>query len=160
VSEPVTTNSSALQPELVAEVTSPVIAETKPVEEPSYFEYLGDNNKYILILVSEPKHQYIEPKELETLTNILKGKKQELKDVAIVNLQKYPTATFGALRKFFVCSSVVMFGVDPAQIKIDGLKLNRVSDFQGSKVLATYRISEMLTDVEKKRAFWDEMKKL
>lgn len=131
---------------------------TAPVVEPSYFEYLGENNKYILILIDESGHQHIAPKELETLLNILKGKKQELKDVALLNLKRYPSATFNALKKFFACNSIVLFGIDAARIGIEHIQLNQVTSFQGTKVLSTYSISEMLTDVDKKRAFWDKMK--
>lgn len=131
---------------------------TKP--ESIVFDYLGENNKYILILVKEPAHKVIGPKELETLTNILKGKKQEIKDVAIVNLNSYPSANYTNLKSYFACNSIIMFGVNPAQIEIQGIQANQISAYQGTKILATYSITEMLNSVDKKRAFWDEMKKL
>ncbi|HEX8378405.1 MAG TPA: hypothetical protein VF602_11365 [Pedobacter sp.] len=129
-------------------------------QEPAFFDYLGENNKYILLLVNEPQHQIINPKELETLLNILKAKKQELKDVAIVNLSKYPNATFEELKNFFVCSSLVLFGINPAQIKLDGVQSNQIIKHQNTKVLATFSFVEMLANTDKKRTFWDEMKKL
>lgn len=158
----------------VAEISTPIISIPKLVEEtveaakepvvtknePAFFEYLGENNKYILILVNEPAHKSIDPKELETLANILKGKKQEIKDVALVNLNNYPKATYQELKGFFACNSIILFGIDPAQIKIEGTKLNRIASFQGTNILATFSIAEMLSNVDKKRAFWDEMKKL
>ncbi|MGV3508358.1 MAG: hypothetical protein ACO1N7_03635, partial [Sphingobacteriaceae bacterium] len=124
------------------------------------FDYLGENNKYILILVKEPAHKIIDPKELETLANILKGKKQEIKDVAIVNLNNYPSANYENLKSYFACNSIIMFGVNPAQIAVSGIQANQISSYQGTKILATYSITEMLNSVDKKRAFWDEMKKL
>lgn len=130
------------------------------VSATSYFEYLGENNKYILILVNEAAHQHIAPKELETLSNILKGKKQELKDVALVNLNNYPSATFSALKKFFACNSIILFGIDAAKIGIEPIQLNQITSFQGTKILSTFSIAEMLTDVDKKRLFWDKMKSL
>ena len=129
-------------------------------EPPAFYEYLGENNKYILILFNDPAQKIIDPKELETLANILKGKKQEIKDVALVNLYNYPTATFSSLKSFFACNSVVLFGTNPAQLGIDGIQSNQITSIQGIKILATFSIAEMLTNVDKKRAFWDEMKKL
>lgn len=129
-------------------------------EAPAFYEYLGENNKYILILFNDPAQKTIDPKELETLANILKGKKQEIKDVALVNLYNYPTATFSSLKSFFACNSVVLFGTNPAQLGIDGIQSNQITSIQGIKILATFSIAEMLTNVDKKRAFWDEMKKL
>jgi DNA polymerase III psi subunit len=128
--------------------------------EPAFFEYLGENNKYLLLLVNDPQHQNINPKELETLVNILKAKKQELKDVAIVNLAKYPSATFDELKNFFACNALVLFGINPAQIKLDGVQSNQLINHQNTKVLATFSFAEMQTNTDKKRAFWDEMKKL
>ena len=129
-------------------------------EEPLYFEYLGENNKYLLILVNSPSHPVIDPKELETLLNILKGKKQDLKDVAVVNLSKYPAATFAGLKQFFACNSLVLFGINPAQLGLAAIQANQITVCENTKVLATFSIAEMLNSVDKKRAFWDEMKKL
>lgn len=128
--------------------------------EPNYFEYLGENNKYTLILVNEPAYDVLGPKEMETLLNILKGKKQDLNDVALLNIRKYPTATFPALKEFFACNSIIFFGINPSQLKIDGVQANQISVHGNTRILATYSITEMLNSVEKKRAFWDEMKKL
>jgi len=145
-------------PEAANELLSIPKEAVTPVAESSYFEYLGENNKYILILIDEPTHQHIAPKELETLLNILKGKKQELKDVALLNLKKYPSATFNGLKKFFACNSIILFGIDAARIGIEQIQPNQVTSFQGTKVLSTFSIAEMLTSVDKKRAFWDKMK--
>lgn len=138
-----------------------VAAQENPAKaEPPFFEYLGENNKYILVLVHEPAHAILGPKELETLANILKGKKQEIKDVAVVNLNNYPSASFTALKSFFACNSIIIFGVNPAQVGIEGIQANQISSYQGTKILATYSIAEMLNSVDKKRTFWEEMKKL
>jgi hypothetical protein len=128
--------------------------------EPAFFDYLGENNKYTLILVNEPAYAVIGPKELETLTNILKGKKQETKDVAVVNLHKYPSANFDALKGFFACNSMVFFGINPTLLGIEGVQANQIVNHQGTKVLATYSITEMLSSADKKRVFWNEMKTL
>lgn len=169
----ITTKDENKTVEPVSEVSLPTISITKNIpqiieipKEPEakseslVFDYLGENNKYILILVKEPAHKVIDPKELETLANILKGKKQEIKDVAIVNLNSYPSANYTNLKSFFACNSIIMFGVNPAQIAVEGIQANQISSFQGTKILATYSIAEMLNSLDKKRAFWDEMKKL
>ncbi|MBC8054743.1 MAG: hypothetical protein H7Y13_16925 [Sphingobacteriaceae bacterium] len=136
------------------------VKEVVSTEEPSYFEYLGENNKYILVLVNEPVHPFIEPKELETLVNILKAKNQELKDVAVLNIRKYPNATFAALKNFFACNSIIFFGINPTQFNIPGIQSNQIAVHESTKILATYSIAEMLNNVDKKRVFWNEMKKI
>lgn len=137
-----------------------VVAEVPPKAEPTFFEYLGENNKYTLVLVNELAHPIIGAKELETLTNILKGKKQEIKDVAIVNLHNYPTASFKALKEFFACNSIVFFGINPAQLGITEVQANQTTSHQSTKILATYSIAEMLSSPDKKREFWNQMKSL
>jgi hypothetical protein len=134
--------------------------ETAKKEQYTFFDYLGENNKYTLVLVNEGSHPIIAPKELETLTNILKGKKQEIKDVAIVNLHHYPGATFEQLKTFFACNSIVTFGINPAVLGILNIPANQITTHNATKILATFTIAEMLTSVDKKRVFWEEMKKL
>ncbi len=147
-----------IQNEKEVSVETEIIEAGKP--EPAFFDYLGENNKYILVLINDPGNQSMNAKELETLLNILKAKKQELKDVAIVNLAKYPSATFDALKSFFVCNSMIFFGINPAQIKLEGIQANQITNHQNTKVLATFSIAEMLANTDKKRTFWDEMKKM
>lgn len=158
------TPATAAPVPMITEIPETALPQNAPVnnksEPPAFYEYLGENNKYILILFNDPAQKTIDPKELETLANILKGKKQEIKDVALVNLYNYPTATFSSLKSFFACNSVVLFGTNPAQLGIDGIQSNQITSIQGIKILATFSIAEMLTNVDKKRAFWDEMKKL
>jgi hypothetical protein len=150
-----------LNEEEVQEVSKEVTeAPADATPEPAYFEYLGENNRYSLILVSTPDHPVIAPQELEALSNILKAKKQDLNDVAIVNINKYPQATFDDLKTFFACNALVLFGINPMQIHLQGIQSNQIKVHEGTKVLATFSFAEMLSNVEKKRAFWDEMKKL
>jgi hypothetical protein len=144
---------------------APVLKEESPVsqsitEVPAVYEYLGENNKYSLIIINDPSHPSMPPKELEALQNILKAKKQELKDVAILNLHKYPSATFKSLKDFFACNSLILFGINPSQIQLEQVQANQITAIQNTRILATYSFSEMLGSVDKKRMFWEEMKKL
>lgn len=147
-------------PEAIAEPDKPTIEERKPVETPISFSYLGDNNKYILLLVDDKAHEFCSPQNLETLTNMLKAKQLEIKDIALVNLSRHAGANFKALKNYFACSKLVAFGIDPAQLDIKGIASNQITPFENVKVLATYRIDEMQADVAKKRTFWNEMKTL
>ncbi|MBU2267770.1 MAG: hypothetical protein KKB15_06585 [Bacteroidetes bacterium] len=52
------------------------------------FNYLGENNKYILIIVKEASANFLQPNDLSFLLKILVAKKLELNDVAILNLEK------------------------------------------------------------------------
>lgn len=122
------------------------------------FDYLGENNKYFAILVNYEGHQYMAPKELEALQSILSAKKMELKDVALVNLNKYPAASFHQLKSFLACNRIVLFGINPQTLQLPSIASNQIGEHEGVKVLATYAFGEMMNDVEKKKAFWAVMK--
>ncbi len=139
--------------------TLPEPAKEQPAEYSS-FDYLGENNKYVLLLTSDAAQKIMAPKELEALQSILGAKKMEMKDVALVNLHRYPGATFAGLKSFFVCSKVVLFGINPQQIQLPPMASNKITDFQGTKILATFSFAEMMDTLDKKKAFWTEMKGL
>lgn len=124
------------------------------------FNYLGENNKFMLLLIQEDSHPNLRSNELEALANILGAKRMSLKDVAIVNQRKYSTSSWKEFKTYFACSSIVLFGIDPPEVKIRTLPKNAITDFEGMQVLFTYSFSEMLNNVDKKREFWNQMKKL
>src|SRR5690606_26596124 len=92
---------------LPADSAEPVA--TSPVS----FSYLGENNKYFLILVDQPGEEHIHKESLADLEKILKAMKLEVRDTAIVNLAGFPGADFQQLKDFFACSKVVLFGISP-----------------------------------------------
>ena len=132
-----------------------------PVEAeklPPVFDYLGENNKFMLILVNEDRFDIIDPKDLELLNGILAAKKMEIRDVAVLNIRKCKACTFADLKQFFSCSSLILFGINPASLQLNEISSNQVSLQNGTKVLATFSFGEMRDDVARKRIFWDQMK--
>jgi len=144
------------QPPSVAVDIKGTLAEAEAVA----FDYHGENNKYFAILVNYPSHQYMAPKELEALQSILGAKKMEIKDVAIVNLNKYPTASFQQLKSFLVSSRMVLFGINPQTLQLPSIPSNQITEHGGVKILATFAFGEMMADVDKKKIFWNVMKNL
>lgn len=132
-------------------------APEQPIENIA-FDYLGENNKYFLLLVNYPDHKIMAPKELEALQSILGAKKMELKDVAIVNLHKYPQANFKLLKDFFACNKIVFFGINPQQIQLPGITSNQITEHDSVKLLGTFSFTEMMDNVDKKKLFWNTMK--
>lgn len=124
------------------------------------FNYLGENNKFMLLLIQEDSHPNLRSNELEALGNILGAKRMSLKDVAIVNQRQYKSSTWREYKDYFACSSIVLFGIDPTEIGLRTLPKNAITDFEGMQVLFTYSFAEMLGSTDKKREFWNQMKKL
>ncbi|WP_069660186.1 hypothetical protein [Arcticibacter eurypsychrophilus] len=124
------------------------------------FEYLGENNKFLLLLINDQTHSNLQSQELEALQKILSAKRMSLKDIAIVNQRKYPNSGWKELKNYFACSSIVLFGIEPTAIQIRKLPLNAITEFEGMQILATYSFTDMMVNEDKKREFWNQMKKL
>lgn len=133
-------------------------AQGQAPEEAPVFSYLGENNKYFLILVNDPGHQHLNTADREVLLKILQAKGLELRDVAILNAGKFPRVTFSQLKSFFVPSRIVFFGLSPEQFGIPALSTNIPGTHGDVKLLATYTFPEMQADINKKKAFWQIMK--
>ena len=133
--------------------------ESKPVPKKSAeFEYIGENNKYILILFDDANHKEISPIHKETILKIMTAKGLELRDLALLNINLYPDTTITELKDFFSCSKLVLFGINPQQISLPSMSANKVENHYNVKMFSTFSIDEMINDVNKKKEFWSIMK--
>ncbi len=150
-------SDQAVANELVQEpkelIEMPVTSETT-----REFSYLGENNKFFLILFNEPNQKDISSIQKETLLKIMSAKGMELRDFAVLNLYQYPGVRFDDLKEFFSFNKIVLFGVDPQQIALSSQSANQIIKIEGAKILSTYSIDEMIKDTTKKREFWSVMK--
>lgn len=122
------------------------------------FNYIGENNKYFLILIEDQIHTNLKAAHKEMLVKILQAKKMDLRDVAIVNVQKYPDVTFAQLKQFFVCSRLLILGIPASGIGLPPGNLNLVNKINEVKTLTSYSLTEMENDKVKKREFWNVVK--
>lgn len=135
----------------------PAETTTEPSKVREFF-YLGENNKYFLILFDDPKHKEMSMLQKETLLKIMSAKGLELRDLAIMNLNQFPGAGFGELKDFFSFSKITLFGIDPQRITLPDISLNQIEKQDGANILCTYGLEEMINDTVKKREFWNVMK--
>jgi hypothetical protein len=122
------------------------------------FNYLGENNRYFLIVVDDKAHPELNTPHKEMLMKIMAAKKLELRDLAILNLAKYPETNFQQLKDFFSCNRITLFGIDPKRIHLPGMGANQPGKHLDVKVLATFGLEEMSSNTDKKREFWNVMK--
>ncbi|HQS51248.1 MAG TPA: hypothetical protein PLN99_05065 [Daejeonella sp.] len=146
-------------PEIPAPQTEAVLPQ-KPAEPEKIreFNYLGENNKYFLIIFNEPNQKDISSTQKETLLKIMSAKGLELRDLAVLNLNQYPGVNYTELKEFFSFNKIVLFGIDPQQISLSPQSSNQVVKLENAKILCTYGIDEMIKDTTKKREFWNVMK--
>lgn len=135
-----------------------LIRQTAELNKTKEFSYLGENNKYFLILFDDNTRKEISALHKETLMKIMSAKGLELRDLAILNLAQYPGVNFSELKEFFSCSKIALFGIDPQRIALPDTGNNQSAKYKEVKVLATFSIDEMISDTSKKREFWNVMK--
>ena len=124
------------------------------------FDYLGENNKYILIIVNNPNEKFLPKLDLAFLEKIMGAKKWVLDDVAIVNMAKYNSLDFNDLKGFFACSKIITFGFNPTVLNIVGAVANQKSMYKNVAVLGTWDLQKLQNDVAKKTVFWNQLKAL
>ena len=122
------------------------------------FNYLGDNNRYFLIIVDDKTHTDLNPSHKEMLMKIMGAKKLELRDLAVLNLAKYPDSNFNQLKDFFSCTRIALFGIDPRTIGLPAMGANKPEKHLDVNVLATFGLGEMNSSTDKKKEFWNVMK--
>lgn len=139
-----------------------VIRSTEQALKTVNYDYLGENNKYILILIDQPlKSEIISAKDLLLLEKTLAALKLELRDVAIVNLQQCEELHFKSLKEFFSCNKVIGFGIELAKIGIEKeVPINTVFRIEECPFLLASSLEELSTNQAQKVIWWSAMKSI
>jgi hypothetical protein len=158
INEQVASTSAQPVVEVPVQESKELTEKPVPAKTRREFNYLGENNKYFLILFNDPNQKDISSIQKETLLKIMSAKGLELRDIAVLNLYQYPGVGFDDLKEFFSFNKIVLFGIDPQQIALSSQSANQIIKVESAKVLSTYSIDEMIKDTIKKREFWNVMK--
>jgi hypothetical protein len=139
-----------------------VIQSTEQALKTVHYNYLGENNKYILILIDQPlKSEIIAAKDLLLLEKTLAALKLELRDVAIVNLQQCEELHFKSLKEFFSCNKVLGFGIELAKIGIEKeVAINTVFRIEDCPFLLASALEELSNNQAQKVIWWSAMKSI
>ena len=139
-----------------------VIRSTEQALKTVNYDYLGENNKYILILIDQPlKSEIISAKDLLLLEKTLAALKLELRDVAIVNLQQCEELHFKSLKEFFSCNKVLGFGIELAKIGIEKeVPINTVFRIEDCPFLLASSLEELSNNQAQKVVWWSAMKSI
>jgi hypothetical protein len=139
-----------------------VIRSTEQALKTVNYDYIGENNKYILILIDQPlKSEIISAKDLLLLEKTLAALKLELRDVAIVNLQQCEELHFKSLKEFFSCNKVIGFGIELAKIGIEKeVPINTVFRIEECPFLLASSLEELSSNQAQKVIWWSAMKSI
>lgn len=127
---------------------SVILEKDLPAGPDSYREkWLGENRKNILIIVHYREELHLPDTEFAFLTRMLSACKLNIGDVAILNLNTHPTASYTELVTHFKSKIVFLFGVEPATF---GLPMNfphfQLQPFASCTFLFTPTLKELEDD--------------
>jgi hypothetical protein len=131
------------------------------IETPqSVFNYLGANKKNFLVLVSYNDHDFMKDEHLTALESVLGRLGHTRDDIAIFNLAKADTINHDEIITYFKPKTMVILGKTAIPASVGELNFNSNETIGSAKVLYTFSFDEMMTDVNNKKAFWEQMKSL
>jgi len=146
---------SAHVTETIPAISTPVIETPRPT-----FNYLGSNKKNFLVLVNYADQEFIKDDHLAALESVLSRLGHSREDIAILNLAKLDWADHGAILEHFTPKTMVILGQKARPSGMSNLKFNQVEKTGPINVLHTFAFDEMMTNVDNKKAFWEQMKNL
>lgn len=123
------------------------------------FNYLGANKKNFLVLVNYPSHEFIADDHLAALESVLSRKGHTRDDVAILNTAKNEAA-YELLKAHFAPKTLLILGQESIPAGIKQTQFNRFENHDDLNILYTFSFNAMMTSVDNKKAFWEQMKTL
>ena len=134
---------------------------TKTAEANATWKWLGNNQKNILVIVNNKEVVHLQDNELNFLSGILGACKLNMADVAIVNLNNHPEASYKELTSFFKSKIVFLFAIEPAAF---GLPMSfphyQIQAFAGNSFLYSPSLKDLEDDKVQKSKLWVCLKRL
>ena len=173
--------TSSVEPVTVAEVPAPEIValptinisyENRPeqptlIEEPisliqkqRSFEFLGKNQKGILILVQDKENKVSTTVGTELLRKLVKAIELTNNDFALVNYAHYPDTAFEELKTFFKCQLVLSFGVATQQLGLEEQPLHQIAKVGETRFVFAKNLHDLDSDQLSKKTLWGSLQQL
>ena len=163
-------NQISLTPQLLTDLYANSLIEThakpiptapnKPVAV-STVNYLGDNQKNILVVVNHDQVAYLTDDELGFFTKVLNACELGLADVAIVNWSKQNDKNYTNLLSELKSKTILLFNLTPVEF---GLPLHfppfQIQEFDQRTYLQAPSLASIEQDVTTKKQLWTALKKL
>ena len=124
------------------------------------FNYSGGNKKSYLVITFYDDEEHIAAPHRAALENTLKRLGYEMDDIAILNLYKHQEIPFNEIKLFFSPQKLLILGSNALPGGLESAKLNKPGKVGKINTLLTYSFAEMMTDNDKKKLFWEQVKQL
>lgn len=124
------------------------------------YEYLGKNERQILILVNDPVNPVSTLEGRELLGKIVKAIQLNAKDFAVVNYASYPGDTFADFLNYFRPQLVLAFGVSPDALQLGPQAENTLERQADVYTIFSKELNTLHSDLGAKKALWASLKQL
>ena len=127
------------------------------------YNYLGNNEKNICILIKEPSAEYILDTTLKQIVDILKACKLELTDVAIFNVEK-EKIKIDDLISTLSPNVILLFDINSNDIHFtSSLNFNEILIYHGCKILLALSLESLFQEnnidtISRKKELWESLK--
>ncbi len=123
--------------------------------------YLGKNQKNILLIVDEKSAVFLPDDSLTFLIDILSACKLSLSDTALINVFEKKEINYKLLNEEFKPNIILFFGIEPAALEFPlQFPLYQLQNYNNQIYLSVPSLNELKSDIEKKKQFWASLKKL
>jgi hypothetical protein len=140
------------------ETQKTILPDDKKDEE---INYLGKNNKHILILVNEKDHKFLSDNELSFLMNILSACNITMADAALVNSYNNADIVYEKLIKTFAPSTILFIGTEPQALGFPVLiPMYQVQAYNKQQYLCAPSLQKLSSNKEEKKQLWVALKKI
>lgn len=123
---------------------------------------LGAGEQKLLMLVSSASEEFLPTTELQLLETIVdKGLKKQMKDVWVVNINKFPNASISNIWAFFQPQQVIIWGCSN-WIQTQGIPadMHKQGYVEGSEILIAGDLGSYLADNQAKAKLWLALQKM
>lgn len=128
---------------------------TKEIPVADAFNYFGNNEKKVLVIVNSPGVDYLPEDEMQFLTNMLNACKLSLKDIAIVNIAGTENFSYRKTVQLLETRVALLINTEASVI---GLPLAfphfQVQPFSNLTFLSSPSLSEIKNDKLQKSKLW------
>ncbi|WP_316768959.1 hypothetical protein [Pedobacter frigiditerrae] len=139
----------------------PIVEEPKPKMQKEWdFEFLGKNQKGILILVNDAANKVSSPQGTELLRKLVKAIELTNNDFALVNYANYLDATFDDLNRVFSCQLLISFGVGAKTLGLGEQALHQMSKAEQTRMIFTSNLHDLDADQASKKLLWATLQQL
>lgn len=156
-------NEIRMPPQLIADLYSNVLIDsnTSGVPGKPEIQFLGNNEKNILVIVDNTNDLFLADEDLGFLSSILTACKLSLADIAIINWDKMEIKNYESLVTEIQINDVLLFDIEPIKF---GLPINfphyQIQKFDQRKYLYAPTLQELRKNITEKKQLWTALQKM